>query len=73
MKQLVLDAFFTSGGTASDGGSAYRREQDVIKPERSVLQAFAEYEDVPQNVFVCRSRTRLTDEFPSCRCSPRAD
>nr|KAE8920579.1 hypothetical protein PF009_g29127 [Phytophthora fragariae] len=69
MKQLLLDAFLVRDEAATSRAEAREIQQD----DRSVLQAFAEYEDVEQNVYVARPRHRLKQgDIPYCKCKPLA-
>ncbi|EEY54571.1 uncharacterized protein PITG_08239 [Phytophthora infestans T30-4] len=61
MKQLKLDEFFLRGG-GENQHTRVRQGPNQVYRERSVLQAFAEYEDVAQNVYVCRPRNRPTTQ-----------
>ncbi|KAG1695501.1 hypothetical protein DVH05_019658 [Phytophthora capsici] len=72
MKQLKLDEFFLRGGGENQHTRVGQGPNQVYR-ERSVLQAFAEYEDVAQNVYVCRPRNRPTLDISYCKCQPRAD
>ncbi|KAF1777664.1 hypothetical protein GQ600_19693 [Phytophthora cactorum] len=59
MKHLKLVSFFFRSGSVSQRGHG-ESPGDQVHRERSVLQAFAEYADVAQNVYVCRSRNKPT-------------
>ncbi|KAE9060741.1 hypothetical protein PF007_g30497, partial [Phytophthora fragariae] len=63
------DAFLVRDEAATSRAEAREIQQD----DRSVLQAFAEYEDVEQNVYVARPRHRLKQgDIPYCKCKPLA-
>ncbi|KAF1794402.1 SET domain [Phytophthora cactorum] len=59
MKQLKLDSFFFRGGTVSQRDQV-EPPTDQVNREGSVLQTFAEYEDMAQNVYVRRPRNKPT-------------
>lgn len=65
MRQLTLDDFVVHG--------LVDHQPTTVITERSVLQAFAEYEDTSQNVYVSRRRRDPLDDVPLCDCEPRAD
>ncbi|KAL3667396.1 hypothetical protein V7S43_007622 [Phytophthora oleae] len=67
MKQLKMDGFLVRGS------DPHENRLGRIETQHSVLQAFAEYVDVLQNVFVSRPRQEVEYQIEYCRCERRAD
>ncbi|KAG6615067.1 Histone-lysine N-methyltransferase [Phytophthora cinnamomi] len=66
MKQLKMDLFLTREG------HELLWQGSQPQTQRSVIGAYTEYEDVSQNLYICRSR-KEPPEIPYCHCAARTD